>query len=445
MDLDCSDARLDHLSFIYFLKAAASNERINKAAKSVYERRYSRHVDLNLASEGQLQLTIYNNEIRKKENNYCNLQQSNQFFRCFGNLINSLSISFDSFVETNAGKTSGKVVLVIWREFLFTYINEYCCKSFITPFVSVTHLQMKDCNFSDTIEDNWLNSMFPQMQKLTIEFSSWKYSSFKFLENHFPSLEHLTLYDKFPEINSHSKANTFRESVLELFHLNQQLKHLTLRSCSIDANTLQSITNNLQNLEGLELEVGKQFFAGFNGQLIRFKNLKMFTFKRRGIDDLSHIPITSDKLEKIFLEKRDFSALEYDFIKKNPTIKELTFIPHYARIHTKYVTSVAGSLPGFIKVTMVHDITDSIISKWTKIDSLNEISIQTERDLDNINDLDDLDDLDDIDDLDDLDDLDYLKEDLSNEWSASIVWKKKFRYINLKRQNLEDSFEILSL
>ncbi|XP_031639146.1 uncharacterized protein LOC116351205, partial [Contarinia nasturtii] len=314
MDVDCIESCLEHLSFDELLSAAASNKRINQAAKFIYSRKFSSKkisFSVNKGFEAQLvNRIVYFGDDSLEDHSFRDLKSSLKFLRCFGQLLTNIEILFqndmqnDMFMFGDFPDGRNAPNKFIWTQHVIEYVNEYCAESLLDvhfygirdlpnylkkPFSRVKNITLENCYFSDLVENNWLNDRFPRMQELHLNLTySNDVGSFKFIENCFGFLEHLNIsMQVFYCTDDHYRIvepgiNSFRRNILALFHLNPQLKHLEIfaadffyKKCPfIGANDLQSVNKSLQNLESLKLNIHYQFNSGFNGDFIHFKNLK---------------------------------------------------------------------------------------------------------------------------------------------------------------------------
>ncbi|XP_031624864.1 uncharacterized protein LOC116341751 [Contarinia nasturtii] len=383
MNIDCIESCLEHLKIEDLLNAAASNKRLNHAAKSIYDRKYHcRRIPLHIVNGNPFALSTL------------------RYLRCFGELITRIQLIFYGEINQYSWRYSEP-----WKERKFIrtqrtidYINEYCGESLVDiefiriqdlpehfkkPFPRVKRLKIDDCSFSGLTEKNWLNTIFPRMQELHISVTNVHCEevsqiTFELAENHFAFLEHLSIFlsqfETIPWI-----VDSLRRNFMAALELNPQLKHLCVSTSPgipfFDANDFQSV--NLQNLESLEVTVNDSFYFEFNGESMRFRNLKSLRFIEQ--TNISYpIPFVADNLETLHLYKFvRMSEYEYDFIEKHPTI---TFLRLSVIEHVD-LERIAKALPLLKAIEFGYSVRltiDNMIPHWTTFESLKQISFLME-------------------------------------------------------------------
>ncbi|XP_031619215.1 uncharacterized protein LOC116338225 [Contarinia nasturtii] len=395
MNIDCIESCLEHLKLDDLLNAAASNKRLNRAASFIYHRSYStKLIHLNIVPGNRSLQFRPNSRIE-----FCNLMSSLRLLRCFGNLIKNILISYKGVYKIvdddldDIGINNYELTLRA-----IEYLNEYCTESSTLiqfnklknvpvylkeQFKHVTKLQMVDCDFTELVENNSFNAIFPRTEEFFVSITDsilYPTSSFKFMANHFPFLErlHIRHSDRYL-----IETRSLKQSLTAAIHLNPQLKQLTIKQYNsfFDANFLQSVNNSLKNLEFLGLSMDEEFNSKANGELIQFKNLKTLEIYIQSSAESFQIPFAIDKLEVlVFAMNVRLTNFSYEFIEKHPYLTNLTLhaIKHEHAINSRInVSRIANSLPLLEKLKFAMNINitiDEILPHCTKFKSLNEMS-----------------------------------------------------------------------
>lgn len=331
VNIDCLECVFRSFGFKDILNGADSNSHLREAAALVYKRKYAKkELFINLNSFGKLRsFNVDTNTILVND-----LKTCFQILRCFGHLIPKLN--FDSFeAYTNQ---------------IIAYINEYCaesltkmslrnCENSIIDTITKPFVNVEDVHINGScLEGRWVKSIFPRMRYLEftmlrdeqIQSSAW-------IMNHFPHLESL---DIGINIDDKQLIELFKENLAITFQLNPNLRILRNSSCLdviLDATFLQSVSENLQNLEILSVmwQEAKHFkLANSNDSVIRFKNVKKFGIYFCYLNRLTSVmrlPISFDQLEEltIGLLSEDLQNAFYNFIIDHPTINKLTISPMF--------------------------------------------------------------------------------------------------------------------
>ncbi|XP_055304936.1 uncharacterized protein LOC129569797 [Sitodiplosis mosellana] len=200
------------------------------------------------------------------------------------------------------------------------YMNEYCADSLIDiaiagapkevaanwtkPFINADSIQLLYSDLGD------LSAWFPKTRRLVL------HSGAKWVENTFPHLEQLDIYDDVSERN--------RANVVELLHRNPHLQQLRLLNHGYDMKFMEGVSAYLQSLTLLDICCDNGFFH-LNGSSIHLKSVKEFNIGLRLVHAIPKIPFSFDQLENMQLEVDDFKMNDNfgKFLKQNPSLSKL--------------------------------------------------------------------------------------------------------------------------
>ncbi|XP_031630484.1 uncharacterized protein LOC116345349 [Contarinia nasturtii] len=394
MTSECIGKCLNYLSFDDLLRAAISNKKLNNAANLIYEQKYrSKRVEMHILSR------LHSNYFMT-ENRFCfySLRTSFQFLFCFGRQVNEIHISYIPryVIPGENGVQNENNVELTHRA--IDYANDYCAESLRTikftriqdasrymkrPFINLENLEFYDCNFTDLVEYNLLNALFPKVQKLvlkTINKNLDQPCTLKFIEGRFAHLKSLHI-----ESNSYSKFHHADEycilkgNLVTAFRLNPQLKELDLDlfvNCHVfQSNDVLLVINYLQNLDSLSLAIDDTFCSLLDSSvppLMYFRNLKKFSLNMQLSTESRAIQFTSHQLDTFELHGVDrFTNYEYEFLEKHPTITKLILRGgHFERLN---LSRIAAALP-ILEQLMIFDHfklkIEEIVPHWSKFQSL---------------------------------------------------------------------------
>lgn len=404
LDVDCLESSLEHFSLEDLLKVASSNKRLNHAAKFIYSSRYrSKTVYFSVLVGNVKRPLQYDDDDLIYLNN---LRMSLEFLRCFGHLLSNIEMYFsDGPVLIQYGgqnvMTENKLMLT---HRAVEGVNEYCADTLTDirfnviqdfpeylkkPFRQVKCIKIENCYLKKSFKRIWLNAIFPKLQELNLEFDcrvDYPCGSYKLIECHFKYLERFKIIVSptyFLEWND-SEIIRLKENIMMAIHMNPQIKHLYMYTALpgfFGINDLQSINQNLNHLETLELYIGDEFYYNFNGEFVFFNNLKMLNLHMDKYNTMS-IPFICDKLEILALQLVEgISDFEYAFMQKHPSITKIR-LEGYHSLHAVChvdMLKIAESLPNLERIIFDYRIDirlNQILPHWSKFESLKEFTFE---------------------------------------------------------------------
>lgn len=331
VNIDCLESVFQCSGFKDIVNGADSNSHLRDAAALVYKQKYAKK---------ELLITLnYFGKVRSFNVNantilINDLKTCFQILRCFGHLIPELDFySFETYTNQ-----------------ILAYINEYCaesltkislrnCENSIIDTITKPFINVEDVRINGScLEGSWVKNIFPKMRSL--EFKMLKIEqiySCAWIKNHFPHLESLDV-----GINTDDKQliGLVKENLAIALQLNSNLKVLRNDSCLdviLDAQFLQRISGNLQNLEYLSVmwQEAKHFeLTNLNDCVIKFKRVKKFSIYfcyLNRFTTVTKLPISFDQLEELTvgLLSQDLRDAFYTFIAEHPTIVKLKISPMF--------------------------------------------------------------------------------------------------------------------
>lgn len=334
MNVDCFERILDHLDFADLLNVACSNVHLRHGANVVFVQRYGRRkirfADIRVSSDRLFTFEADAIEVR-------DLRTSLQFIRGFGCSIAEIEIVH-------------KERFFHHYQCIVDHINEFCAdiiteieikelnkfNRFNKPFNNVQRMTIKGCCPFDS---DCFVRLFPNVRELKIH--SHGRSLLRkdgFTARHFPLLRHLDM-----TLCLLHEYNPLSEYIVDSLRLNPQLTFLRLKIygkiLAIDVNSLQSVSESLQQLENLELIVNQNFFNNSNGKMIHLKNVKNLYIEWLTQVELPNFYLNSfsfDRLETLYLHGwcTDLDCKFFEFMEKNSSVKRITIKPRVFDIST---------------------------------------------------------------------------------------------------------------
>ncbi|XP_055323587.1 uncharacterized protein LOC129578686 [Sitodiplosis mosellana] len=320
LNIDCIEGILEHLEIDDLMSAADSNTRLRHAARFVYDRKYSeKTVSL---------LPGWNFESgsgpTRPEYIFYNVRSSFRLLRCFGHLVSGvlhLESAPDDYNENNENYCNligyiQEYCSATLNKFYFTFDNQFEFFTLKKPFAKVTELRfnVKDqinanlCALGDfdaiNITKDCLVRLFPAVQILEISAECSQFVHSGCIANHFQQLEHLEITHCGSDWSS-----TCAEVYIDIIRKNPQLKKLNLYQKIMDMNMFQALSENLQNLEYLEVNWFDIFISNFNGKLLHLNNLKHLSLRGPWPDNFVN-PISFVQLETMDIWMED-KPIEY--------------------------------------------------------------------------------------------------------------------------------------
>lgn len=325
----------------------------------------------------------YANFTKSIDNNY-DIKSGLQILRCFGPLIREIDVEC---VHINY-RCLYKYVLIYIQKYcnnsLTKFFIEECgyLKIFKKPFSRLERLEIRDCVMK--MKTDWIKRIFPSVKVLKIKGLILSLKS-EYFAYHFPQLEHygINYLHHFPIKNM--------ENFTTMFRLNSQLKILHINFFffpPVNANFLQNVIENFQNLEILTIETPDYFFNDYDNDIIFFSNVKQFNIHvhmAKGHKPLM-IPFSFGKLESfsICCQNEQMNEHFYSFIDKHPTIKFLKLKHDQRTLHLSniLIERLERSLPLLAEVEFKNYILlpDQVISIIRKFKSLKILSFTNFKD-----------------------------------------------------------------
>ncbi|XP_055301905.1 uncharacterized protein LOC129568257 [Sitodiplosis mosellana] len=343
LNIDCLERILDYLEFQDLINAAASNKRINHAAKFIFDARKYNESKLCFkvflpVSNSTNQVVIVVREghappflISPKRIEIHELKMALRLVRCFGDMLNKVELIFQGLNHD---------------QYIAFYIGEFCAESITkiglsqVPAGGLDHFKKRFTKIEKVRFDTypcqpkvatgfWINRLFPKMRKLKVSSIHTCATLFENGDtvNHLPCLEHLIIRK---EIISRDEC-VCRENIINTLKLNPQLKKLQVKCnhCSVNqmlnGNFFRNVEDSLQNLESLEFTMDiNTFLHNFKSQAIQLKNVKYLHVEHDfpSAVETFNFPFLFRSLETLRCVT-EFIEYCHSFIEKHPKISTL--------------------------------------------------------------------------------------------------------------------------
>lgn len=234
------------------------------------------------------------------------------------------------------------------------------------------------------MKKDWIKRIFPSAKVLKIKVAILSLKS-EYFAYHFPQLEDFEIIYMYPFPIKNM------ENFTTMFRLNSQLKILHIDFgwfSSVNANLLQNVIENFQNLEILTIGARNNFFNDYDNDIIFFSNVKQFNIHVNFAEEHKPLmmPFSFDKLESfsICCKNEQMNEQFYSFIDKHPTIKFLKLRHAQRTLHlsNKLIERLEKSLPLLAEVEFKNYILlpDQVIRIIRKFKSLKILSFPNFKD-----------------------------------------------------------------
>lgn len=342
---DCLQAIFEYLAISNLVNLAEANDRFIPAVRSVFSRWHRKKC-----------VSIWYYERQSKDTVLIQVNMAVAFFRHFGHLISSLTLYHITLIDVEEiiQQSIFQHCATSLVELKLNFFNENGFQTITKPFEKVKRLTLNTCTLSTKLSQ--LSTWFPELVSLTLNDCKQKY--LQSLATHLPQLKHLKILDYYGMFDT--------QTIIEMFRCNSQLKSLDLE-CDYKADFLQSITDNLPQLNKLQLYIPNDGFWSFSDRKVQFEKVNQFTLIGGCIefDDLvEYMPFVFTNLEEFKLVNKcgvntirfQFSGPLIDFIIENKKLKKLSlqidFIANEALIND--IKAIAQSFPN-IQVELNHE------------------------------------------------------------------------------------------
>lgn len=327
------------------VKIAEAHERFIPAAVFEFRRRYRKRKEL-IVNLGSM-------HYRPIDCCECPVDENMEpFFRHFGHLITNALINFMGRRQ----KQSHEIGTLL-QDFCADTIVELdlACldsddfQSIDKPFTKLEKLTFIDSTMGQKLSQ--MNIWFPQIQSLELIYV--KLSQPELFEVNLPHLKHLEIYNR--------QSDMPIQTISEMLRANPQLKSLSL-CCDYDRRFIESLSQNVPELEELELWTPQDRFLSFNDDKIHFGTVKKFKLNAcmsRG-DFLVNIPFTFDDLQELTFDGfNQFKGQILDFIVNRSTVKKLKLVPYiddFDDLMPQHLREITDSLPMLTELEFCADM-----------------------------------------------------------------------------------------
>lgn len=335
VNYDCLITILENLNILDLLNMVETDNQFLPAAQSIFSRRHrNKTIFVNLG------------QTSNKSNDYIEFQMEPAavFCRHFGQLVSKL---FVNFMFQHALK-------------LENIVSEHCADS-------LTELRLGLChhrNF-EAVTKPWNKIKILQISKGRLGLKMCNLSFW------FPNLTYLKLYDvhfsmpqsfvaqfhRLKKLVIYNKEDSIEPMfIVGMIRLNPQLEKLVLQ-CNMNIDSLRTISDNLPQLNEIELCAPNDRFSGFDGNPIVFQKAKTFKLKSQFdiADYICNMPFKFYELQS--LEIIGFNEINFDihlmnFILCHENIKKIVLVPKLQEMNDINIKN----LKLFAEMPMLHDM-----------------------------------------------------------------------------------------
>lgn len=281
-----------------------------------------------------------------------NFEEAINVLRNFGYLITKLKFystrrSFTSSNSADIVNAIGEYCSNELKQFRIWQVKSHLVNKWNKTFDNVVNVTIHD-DYTSGDQFLQINRIFPNVERLDIEWLDIKNPNETFIVQHYPYLMHLECI-----IGKVNEKSTLVENLLKL---NPHLRSLKVKNM-VDIEVLRFVNETLPELEKLTFVAESNDFYGVrNGSSVsdssvHLKNVKELTMvffaSLENSQKPLRFPVTFDRLEALDLSIEIFGNEALDFLKQNTHLKKLS-LPRN-KITYGQLNEIVDSLPNLQK------------------------------------------------------------------------------------------------
>lgn len=283
---DCFQEIIKYLDFMDLLNLAATNQRINQVASTVFARKFSSEA-VCISPNG---VYITSPDLTEQPDIMLASDETDKFVRHLGPLVGRLTVNS---LEGDDGVRLARLIFEQCADSLTEIVLRGLAANITSliqrPFPRVESVYLNRCQLGRQILQ--FNRWFPEMERLMIYNCS--VARVEYLEHHFAKLTHLTW--EYASTDNGRANDAFRA----LTKCNPQIESVRI-DCAWDAAFLRNLDRHLKRLKRLELTLDYQTVA--TKRKVYFHNVNKLVVHLRDTNAMAgHLPFTFKRLAEIHL------------------------------------------------------------------------------------------------------------------------------------------------